>query len=421
MRRRRLAVFALAAVCLAPPGGAAAERPVQVVELPPATTLLRAPPPLNPARPAPTRPVLPIGGARVSADQVVTVSATPSGAVQGVRVAHRLDVRGTGDYTFAVPAPVLEVTAAPGSESVPTRRVNEFAWKGFVPGRKVLAATARLRVREAAPAVPLRVAMLGLPTRPGPFTLEIVIADATRTQASTFTADAVAGDVAAALDALTRAAARDAPDRERRVRIHGSPRPSSASDVAAAFALAGSLDFPAGAVRHLAPVAGRATAAGRSARFSARIGGIDPAVVRVRLRGVALRPATPRLRMTATPAPAAAVPQPPAATWAAAVRERRPGTSGRRLLELAFRAKLAYERTRQYQAFLGSPAGPNVLRGPLGPSRTTYVFRTVEAALATPTARPGREDSGGAAVPLLLVVGGALVAGAGLVVLWAHL
>jgi hypothetical protein len=419
--RSRLAVGAAAGFCLVPASAPAAERPVQVVELPPAATLLRAPPPLNPPRRAPTRPVLPIGGARVSARQVVMVSATPSGALQAIRVVHRLDVRGTGDYTFAVPAPVLEVAPAPASESVPGRRENEIVWKGFVPGRKVLAATASLRVAEAAPAVPLRVAILGPPTRPGPFSLEIVIADATRTQASTFSADAVAADVAAALDALARAAARDEPDPERRVRIHGSPSPSSTDGVTAAFDLAGTLRFPVGAVRDLTPVAGGATVEKGSVRFSMPIGGTRPGVVRVRLRGVALRPATPELRVTATPAPAAALPRPPAASWTAAVRQGRLRTSGRRLLETAFRAKLGYERTRQYQAFLGSPAGPNVLRGPLGPSRTTYVFRTVAAVLATPTARPSRGEPEGVAVPLLLVVGGTLLAGAGLVVLWAHL
>jgi hypothetical protein len=190
--------------------------------------------------------------------------------------------------------------------------------------------------------------------------------------------------------------------------------------VSAAFELAGELRFPEESVREVTARGGGAAVDGDAVRISTVIGGARAGVVRVRLRGVALRAATPSFRVVATPAPAAALPRPPATSWAAAVRGGL-RIGGQRLLETAFRAKLRYERTRQYQSFLGSPAGPGFLGGPAGPSRTTYVFRTIPATLATPTARPERDATDGSTVPLALLAGGALLVGAGLVMLWAHL
>ena len=412
MTRRFFVVCIALGACVEPTAALAVERPSRAVELPPANTLLRAPPPLNPSRRAPTQPVLPRGGARVLTRQTVTVSATPSGALQSVGVAHRLDVRGTGDYTFAVPAPVRDVVPARGSESVPGPPAERDRLEGF-RARSQSARGDRLAARcgRGAGIPPHRRTRRADTARP----VQPRGRDRRRHAhaASTYSADAVVADVATALDALARAAARDAPDPASTIRIRGAQSPST-EEITAAFALVGTVRFPPGSVRGLTATGGGATVDRGSVRFSSLIGGISPSVVRIRVKGVALRPATPSVRVVATPAPAAALPRPPASSWADAVRQGGVQASGRTLLARAFRAKLAYERTRQYYSFLGSPAGTNLLRGPLGPSRTTYVFRTVPARLSAPTSRADRADADSSTVPLAVVVAGALLAGAGL-------
>jgi hypothetical protein len=119
----------------------------------------------------------------------------------------------------------------------------------------------------------------------------------------------------------------------------------------------------------------------------------------------------PRIRVTARPAPSAAVAPPPARTWVEAVRDGRSTADGRALLALAYRSRLRYARTRQYQSFLSTP-------DPTAPNRTTYEY-TVSAATAAPV-RTG-DDGGGGGVPLALVLGAVVLAGGALVVLWAHL
>ena len=59
------------------------------------------------------------GGSRVSATQLVTVIVDDSGAPQRIRVRQRLVLEGTGDYSFVVPAPLVDVVAAPGSDWYP--------------------------------------------------------------------------------------------------------------------------------------------------------------------------------------------------------------------------------------------------------------------------------------------------------------
>src|SRR6188472_1804186 len=113
--------------------------------------------------------VLP-GGSRVSGTQVVTVVVDDSGAPQRISVRQRLVLVGTGDYSFVVPAPLVDVVAAPGSDVVPGARSAGIVWQGFVTERRVLAADATLRTRRVAAALPillrLRTTVDGRPLEP---------------------------------------------------------------------------------------------------------------------------------------------------------------------------------------------------------------------------------------------------------------
>jgi hypothetical protein len=169
----------------------------------------------------------------------------------------------------------------------------------------------------------------------------------------------------------------------RAVPIRGSSRPTTI-DVSAALAVRGEIRFPADSVRDLTP-----------ARFSGAIGGGKPSTLRVTVRGVALRPAAPTIRVVAEPVVDAALPRPPART-----------------LNTAITAYLRYARTRQYLTFLANPDAR-------GPSRTTYVFET--AAPEPSAARPGPEPEDDSGLPAIAVAAGLALLALGLVVLWAHL
>ena len=75
----------------------------------------------------------------------MTVVVDDSGAPQRISVRQRLVLEGTGDYSFVVPAPLVDVVAAPGSDVVPGARSAGIVWQGFVTERRVLAADATLR------------------------------------------------------------------------------------------------------------------------------------------------------------------------------------------------------------------------------------------------------------------------------------
>ena len=74
----------------------------------------------------PTKPVVD--------DQRVLVGIDPAGVPVSVTVVQRLTLRGLGDYTFAVPGPIIDVVAAPGSASEPGLRQGTILWSGFSPG-----------------------------------------------------------------------------------------------------------------------------------------------------------------------------------------------------------------------------------------------------------------------------------------------
>jgi hypothetical protein len=74
-----------------------------------------------------------------------------------VDVTQRLTLPAAGDYSFVIPAPVLSVVAAEGTQSEPGQRNTGIVWQGFSPGRRVLAARASLEPLAAERGLPLGV------------------------------------------------------------------------------------------------------------------------------------------------------------------------------------------------------------------------------------------------------------------------
>jgi hypothetical protein len=360
------------------PGVALAAQPTQLLEVP--GDALPAEPPLAPPQPPllPGTDVEPLRGTAAATERV-RVAIAGDGSPTAATVTQLLELRSVGDFALFVPAPVSTVVALRGSDSQPGLRPNQIVWRGFAQGRKTLSAAADLRLRDAASALPVRIAVAGAPRAAGPFKLVVTITDASRVAVRTADGTADAVDRVGALRRL-RAAARAGASAEATIPLRG-PVSETDREATAAFRIRGRLTFPPGAGRVRGPTT-----------FSGRLGS-GRRSLRLTFRGTATRAVAPRLRLVVEPVPEAAVPQ--AAD-----------------LDAVARGYLDYARTRQYDQFLANP-------DPNGRSRTTYVFVTeTESPAATPA--PG-EDGDDDALPLALVaVGGALVLGA-LVVLWAHL
>ena len=367
-------MLVVSAGALAPNAGAAL--PLRIAELPGVEALPQAPPLAPPQPPLVESPRL---RGTIFGKERVAVGIAADGTPRTVTVLQRLLVRSLGDFSFFVPAPVVSVVAGPGSESQPGLRPNQIVWQGFAPRRRVLAALAELRPADSVPALPVRVRVSGAPERPGPFEIGITLENATRTKAVGFAADAVRADVAKALDALRAAARINRPIEGRAVRIRGESKRVT-MEVWARLAVRGSIGFPAGAVRGVT-----------ASRFSRGLGG---EMLRVTVRGVALRAAAPTLRLVVQPVVRGAIPPESAHT-----------------LEAAVLGYLRYARTRQFESFLANP-------DPRGPSVTTYVYETAAAERGNPLTEPGGNDDSG--LPTALLVSGLALLGVGLVVLWAH-
>jgi hypothetical protein len=311
---------------------------------------------------------------RVLTNELVRVRVDRTGRPFAVGVAQRLVVLGKGDYVFSIPAPVRDVVAGRGSESMPGQRLATIIWSGFNPGRKVLAANARLNVPEAAPALPLRI---------GANDGTITVTNVTPARAATFTAAAQAAPLARYLDSVRRALLRGQPVPVGTATIAGEARPASAA-----------IEAP---IRVTGTVGGR--------RVAATLGDGHPLALTVP-RGdgtVALRAEpVPPLRLAAPPRGAA--------SWRAS------GASGAALLARAQAVLLRIARVRQYDAYLADP-------DQLGRAQTAYVYRSgtpPRTAAPRPAPDAGTEDGGAPlAVSVAIAVGCVALLAAGLAA-WAR-
>jgi hypothetical protein len=334
----------------------------------------------------------------IDSAQRVTVRVDESGKPIAVRVRQRMVLRGTGDYSFVIGAPVEDVEAAPGSESEPGLRNGAVLWAGFSPGRKVLAADALLASREAAPVLPLRIEVSRADDA-----VRVRLRNATRVTLRSVAGNARPADAARALDQVRRRA--DDPRADAVIlNFVGDPH-GARTTVVAPLSVRGELEFPAGALQGTSVQGG--TARGDTVHVDTVLGDDTPTLQDVLVRGT---DALPKLRLVVTPvAPVRLLEPPSGATWQEYVRGRR--TSGRELVSRAVAARLAFARARQYQTFLFDP-------DPLGPREATYRYVTGKRQTATP--QPTATGSDGSPWLPYLLVPLAVAGVVGLVVLWAH-
>jgi hypothetical protein len=337
-----------------------------------AAVTVALPSPVQPLSPQPPLGVAPIVEAegvahRVDGTARVRVRVDSAGRPFAVRASHRLRVRDAGDYAFVVPAPVLDVRAAPGSQSVPGQRRGAIVWAGFNPSRKLLAADATLDPRATARVLPLRIEPRGN---------TVTLVNATPIAAGVFTADAVAPPLAAYLDRVRTAALAERAVPTGVADLTTKPRPGQAL-----------IDAP---LRVTGTVGGRP---------------VDTVLGDGRPLRVTVPRGDGRVALTVEPVAPRRLLAPPARSW------RTAGLDGRALLARTNGALLRLARVHQYDSFLANPD----LRGHVA---ATFVYRTGRpVTVPTPTLAT---DDGTSALTTAIVVAATLAALAAGVVLWAR-
>jgi hypothetical protein len=345
--------------------------------LPSVRTVLTPGPPLAGAA-TPTEVRFPPG---MTSDQRVLVGIDRTGSPLSIAVVQRLVLYKLGDYAFAVPGPILDVEAAPGSDSQPGLRRDAILWSGFSSGKRTLAARATLRVAPASKLLPLKLSI----EREGD-ALVVRGENVSSARGPVFRGPISAREASKALDETRRLLrfGRGAPDLY--ANVPGPPLSQSES-IAAPLDVSG----------ELGGVSFRYTLGdGEPMHFERRFPDAQPGA---------------KLRLTVTPVPPSRELTPPgAATWTEAIRRGRIDRS--RLLERVSQVRLTVARELQYQAFLAIP-DPNAR------SSAVYVYETaVRQAVAAPPTPTGGGGNGlwRAVLTAVIAVGGT----AGLVVLWAH-
>jgi hypothetical protein len=402
------ALAALAVVALVPGAAAAAERQIA---LPDPHARLTGSPPLQGAVTLTEFRLVRTG----TTQEAVRVGIDGSGRPVSAEVGQRIELLGSGDYSFAVPAPVRDVRALTGARVEPGLLEGAIVWQGFSPGRRTLAAVAQLDPAASAPALPLvltlRTLVGGRPLetgerRSGKFQLELEVRNRTALTADAFAGRGDPDELARALDgARSSVAAGRAPGR---ALVHATVAPARVR-VDAGFRVTGELRLP----RTLAGarVVG-ASLRGSSARFAATLGGGHPAVLRVRVTGRVQKAGAPRLVLRAAPTIDVPGLRPPLGrTWRRALRAGLVARDERRLLGTAVKAMLGLARVNQYRTFLQTPGLPEQ-------AQTTYTWTTVTR---TASAAPAPGDDGDGALNSVLALAIALLGIGAAVTLWAHL
>ena len=375
------AAAAVCACCLTAGAAAAAARAASIPLLSP-NVGGPPPPPLIGGQQLSTEP----GEVRVPGSlantEVVRVGIGQDGTPESIVVVQRMSIRGLGDFRFVVPAPATDVAPAAGSQSLPGLRQAGIVWQGFSPGKRLLAALVRLKPSAGAAGLPLHVTI----TRAHGFT-RVRLENGTAKQFAVTMGSAPLSTLQAALarirGQLGRQFAAGRPIALPSEQIQGTPTAQRIVRFDAPLQVTGTI----------------AIAGGRTAHVATTLGGDDPRVRIVTVRGegratIRLKAAFPRDRRTYLP------------TAAALASARDP------LLALQTglgRAAVAL----QYQQYLASPR-------PADASTTTYHYVTAPVA-AAPTPAPASEDDGTSVLLIALLAGGALAALGGLTVLWAHM
>jgi hypothetical protein len=386
VRRAPLALLSGAVAALAAAAGAAAQPPQQVVlpgPVPYPTTI----PPLLGTTALPQIYLTP--RLHVASDQHVLVGIDGDGRAASIRVRQRLVVIGKGDYQLAVSAPIVDVRAAPGSQSEPGLRTDQVLWAGFSPARKTLAADVFLRRPLVVRYLPLRLRVERAGDR-----VVLTVANATPTPESLYTGNARRPELARLLDETRRASLAGVRLTGTFATFDGTPRlRKKPVAIEAPLHVEGELRLPG-----TAPVV-----------FDRTLGDGQPLSFQVEARGAGI----PQVHLLARPAPVVRLLRPPGAgSWAAAIRRR--ALPAADLLERLMVTRMRLVRADQYQSFLADPDAD-------GRSRTVYEFRTVAARSHRPAVVPADSGGGGSnALLVALVAVGSVVLAAGGLVAWAH-
>jgi hypothetical protein len=336
---------------------------------------------------------------RARATERVLVGVGPEGEVASLRVLHRLVLKGKGDYLIVVGAPVEDVRAGAGSDSQPGLRTGQILWSGFSPGRKVLAAAARLRVSEAARFLPVHLHAVRTGNR-----YSLTITNATKVAQVAYAGNGFPLELAGLLDQTRRESLAGVKLTTRYASVDGLVRVrKDPARTIAPLRIEGSLRFPS------APASVRGgTVRGRTVSFAAVLGDAAPSSLRMDVRGGG---GPPRLRIVARPTKLVHALRPPGApSWVAALRRR--AIPADVLLRRLIDTRMQLVRSDQYQAFLSNP-------DPRGASRTVYVYETASAPARKATPAPAPGSGGNGLVVALALAGSVLGAGVALV-LWAH-
>jgi hypothetical protein len=386
MSRRARCLLAFAALALALPAAAWSERRQQVV-LPGPVPYPTPVPPLVGKTALPQLYIAP--ALHIGSDEVVTVGVGPDAQPAHVRVRQRLLIDGQGDYQLAISGPIEDVRAAPGTQSSPGLRSDQLLWAGFSPGRKVLAADAFLRARDAAPYLPLRLHL----DREGDRAV-LTVANATVVPQQVYSGKVQLPELGRLLDDTRRASLTG-------VRLKGTfanfvgevrtlKRPVK---IAAPLRVQGELTLPG-----QAPVS-----------FDRTLGDGQPLSFQVEARGQGV----PKIHLQARPAPVVRELRPPgASTWVAALSRKPQPVAD--VVHRLMTTRLQLVRADQYQSFLADPDSD-------GRARSVYEYETVAVKPHRVAAASAPQDDGGsdALLIVLVVIGSVAVAGGGLVA-WAH-
>ena len=299
------------------------------------------------------------------------------GSASSVVVTQRIVISHKGDFSFTVPAPVTSVAPGPGTQAQPGLRDIGIVWQGFSAGRRVLAATATLSLTEAESGLPLSVSV-----RANGGDTAVTLANSARRPVTYASGTAPLAAVQAALVQL-RDLQRQAGEGAIAgiLDVNGTPAGQVTTKVTAPLRLRGTISVPGRKPVRVAAVLGDGSPIQRTITLPGRV--------------------SPRLELRIDLLPALEVlPRPGELAGAA-----NPLTA---LQKAVARTALSW----QFRRYLDSP-------DQLGPSTTTYVYRTLTRRPAVVPAAP-RPSSGDhtLAIVLAATLGGAALLG--LAVLWAR-
>jgi hypothetical protein len=386
MSRRARFLLAFAALGLVLPGAAASARRQQVV-LPGPVPYPTPVPPLVGKTALPQLYIAP--ALHIGSDQLVNVGVGPDARPARVRVRQRLIVHGQGDYQLAISGPIDDVRPAPGTQSSPGLRSDQLLWAGFSPGRKVLAAEAFLRAKDAAPYLPVRLRL----ERRGDRAI-LTVTNATAVPQQVYTGKVLLPELARLLDETRRSSLTGVRLKGTFANFIGEVRTlKQPVRIAAPLRVEGELRLP-----NQAPVT-----------FDRTLGDGQPLSFQVEARGQGV----PKIHLQARPAPVVRELRPPgAATWAGAL-SRNPPPVGE-LVHRLMTTRMQLVRADQFQSFLADPDAD-------GRTRSVYEYETVAVKSHRVAAAPASPDGDGgdALLIILAVIGSVVVAGGGLVA-WAH-